>query len=383
MGGVGEDMSQRDYYEILGVDKSATGDGIKKAYRKLAMQFHPDKNPGNKEAEEKFKEAAGAYEILSDPDKRAKYDRFGHQAFQGGGGYGGAPFQDVEDIFSHFGDIFGDIFGMGGASGGGGRRRRSANQPRKGADLRYVLEIDLKDVVVGCEKNISFDCDEACIDCHGLGAEKGTQAETCSTCHGQGQVIRQQGFFQMASTCPNCSGTGQFVKNKCKGCKGTGRVSKHRKIQVTVPAGVDSGTRLRVSGEGEGGFMGGPGGDLYVEMRVKDHNRFERRENDLVGELKVSYLQALLGAEIEVETITGTETIHVPAGVQINEMIKISGQGIPTLRGGRRGDLYFQIMVDIPKKLDSEEEKLLKKIAELKDEKVGNSGLGGIFGRRK
>lgn len=376
-------MSQRDYYEILGVEKSATADGIKKAYRKLAMQLHPDKNPGDKESEEKFKEAAAAYEVLSDPEKRAKYDRFGHQAFQGGGGYGGAPFQDVEDIFSHFGDIFGDIFGMGGATGGGGRRRRSANQPRKGADLRYILDIDLKDVVLGCEKNITFDCDESCAECNGSGAEKGSHSETCPTCHGQGQVVRQQGFFQMASTCPNCQGSGQFVKNKCKSCKGKGRTSKHRKIQVSVPAGVDSGTRLRVSGEGEGGYMGGPPGDLYVEMRVRDNDKFQRQENDLIGELKISYLQALLGADIEVDTLTGKEQVHIPAGIQVGEMIKISEHGIPTLRGGRRGDLYFQIMVSIPKKLDSEEEKMLKKIAELKNEKVGSSGIGGIFGRRK
>jgi molecular chaperone DnaJ len=205
-------MAQRDYYEILGVEKTATTDGIKKAYRKMAMQFHPDKNPDNKEAEEKFKEAAAAYEVLSSPEKRAKYDHFGHQAFQGGGGggFGGSPFQDVEDIFSHFGDIF----GMGGASSS--RRRRSGNQSRKGADLRYILELDLKDVVLGCEKSISFDCDESCVECSGSGAEKGSHPEVCTTCHGQGQVVRQQGFFQMASTCPSCQGIGQIVKNKCK-----------------------------------------------------------------------------------------------------------------------------------------------------------------------
>ncbi len=379
-------MSQRDYYEILGVERGANQDVIKKAYRKLAMQFHPDKNPGNKEAEEKFKEAAGAYEILSDPDKRAKYDRFGHQAFQGSGGFGGGGgFQDVEDIFSHFGDIFGDIFGMGGMGGGAGQRRRSHNQSRKGADLRYILELSLKEVVTGIEKDIEFDCDESCSTCKGSGAEEGTKPETCSTCGGQGQVVRQQGFFQMASTCPSCQGKGQMIKSKCKNCKGRGRTSKHRKIRVTVPAGVDNGTRLRVAGEGEGGYQGGHPGDLYVEMRIADDDRFERRENDVIGSLSISYLQAILGGEVEAETITGKEKINIPAGIQVGEMIRLSGQGIPQLRGSRRGDLYFEVTIDIPKKVSGDEEKLLKKIAESKNEKIGSSGggLGSLFGRKQ
>lgn len=368
---------QRDYYEVLGVAKDSDQDSIKKAYRKLAMQFHPDKNPGNAEAEEKFKEAAAAYEVLSDPEKRARYDRFGHQAFAGGGG-GHQGFHDVEDIFAQFGDIFGDFFGMG----SGGRRRRDPNQPRKGADLRYVLEISLEDVVKGIEKEIEYDCDESCKECHGSGAAKGSSSETCHTCGGQGQVIRAQGFFQMATTCPTCHGQGQVIKNKCKSCRGSGRTSKHRKIRVTVPAGVDSGTRLRVSGEGEGGHRGGPAGDLYVEIRVRDHELFERRETDLIGELKVSYLKAILGGDIEVDTVTGRETINVPKGSQVGDLIKLSGHGVPTLRGGRRGDLYFQLNVEIPKKLDSEEEKLLRKIAELRNEKAGSTN-SGFFGRRK
>lgn len=371
---------QRDYYEILGVSRDSDQEVIKKAYRKMAMQFHPDKNPGNKEAEEKFKEAAAAYEVLSDSEKRARYDRFGHQAFSGGGGGGQHGFHDVEDIFAQFGDIFGDFFGMG--SAGGSRRRRDPNQPRKGADLRYVLEINLEDVVKGLAKEIEYDCDESCKECQGSGAEKGSSIDTCPTCHGQGQVVRSQGFFQMASTCPSCHGQGKVIKHKCRSCKGSGRTPKHRKIRVTIPAGVDSGTRLRVSGEGEGGYRGGPSGDLYVELQVRDHERFERRDNDLIGELKISYLHAILGGETEVDTVTGKESLSIPKGSQVGDLIKLSGHGIPTLRGGRRGDLYFQINIDIPKKLDSEEEKMLRKIAELRDEKVSSSS-GGFFSRKK
>lgn len=368
---------QRDYYEILGVAKDADPDVIKKAYRKMAMQFHPDKNPGNPEAEEKFKEAAAAYEVLSDPEKRTRYDRFGHQAFSGGGG-NQHGFHNVDDIFAQFGDIFGDFFGMS----GGSRRRRDPSQPRKGADLRYVMEINLEHVVEGVEREIEYDCDESCKECNGSGAEKGSSAETCSTCGGQGQVIRAQGFFQMATTCPTCHGQGQMIKHKCKSCRGSGRTSKHRKIRVTIPAGVDSGTRLRVSGEGEGGYRGGPSGDLYVEIQVRDHERFERRDTDLIGELKVSYIKAILGGEIEVDTVTGQEMIMIPKGSQVGDLIKLTGHGIPTLRGGRRGDIYYQINIDIPKKIDSEEEKLLRKIAEIRQEKASSSGPG-FFGRKK
>ncbi len=369
---------QRDFYEILGVSKDADQDAIKKAYRKMAMQFHPDKNPGNPEAEEKFKEAAAAYDILSDPEKRNRYDRFGHQAFTGSGGGGQHGFHNVDDIFAQFGDIFGDFFGMG----GGTRRRRDPNQPRKGADLRYVMEIDLENVVKGVEREIEYDCDESCKECNGSGAEKGSSAETCTTCGGQGQVIRAQGFFQMATTCPTCHGQGQMIKHKCKSCRGSGRTSKHRKIRVTIPAGVDSGTRLRVSGEGEGGYRGGPSGDLYVEIQVRDHELFERRDNDLIAELKVSYIKAILGGEIEVDTVTDKESLTVPKGSQVGDLIKLSGHGIPTLRGGRRGDIYYQINIDIPKKIGSEEENLLRKIAEIRNEKASSSG-SGFFGRKK
>ncbi len=370
--------TQRDYYEILGVAKDADADTIKKAYRKLAMQFHPDKNPGNPEAEEKFKEAASAYEILSDSQKRAKYDQFGHRAFSGGGG---SQYSDVDDIFSNFGDIFGDLFGMGGGQG----RGRQRNGPRRGSDLRYLTEITLKDVIEGCEQEIEFDTEESCKECSGSGAEKGSHAETCTTCRGSGQVVRSQGFFQMASTCPHCQGQGTIIKKICKPCKGSGRKAQHRKISLSIPQGVDTGTRLRVTGEGEGGYKGGGAGDLYVEIRVKHHPLFERRGDDLLAKISISYLQALLGAEIEVKTVTGEATLGVHAGVQPGETVRISGQGLPSLRDKRRGDLYYVVQIEIPKKLHKDEEKLLREIAEVKGESVheGGGALGGLFGRKK
>lgn len=372
-------MAQRDYYEILGVTRDADADTIKKAYRKLAMQFHPDRNPGNKEAEEKFKEAAGAYDVLSNPQKKAQYDRFGHDAFTGRGG-GGAGFQDMDDIFSNFGDIFGDFFG--GGMGGQQRQRRSRNEPRRGSDLRYVTEVTLKDVITGLEKEIEFDTDKNCDDCKGTGAEKGSQVTTCSMCGGSGQVVRSQGFFAMASTCPNCQGQGTVIKNPCKTCKGKGRVNEHRKIRLNIPAGVDTGTRLRVATEGEGGYMGGPPGDLFVEIRVKPHNLFERRGEDLIAELSVPYVQILLGAEVEVTTVMGKATVNIPKGIQPGENVKLAGEGLPSLRGNRRGDIYYQVTVQLPEKLHKDEEKLLREIAKAKGLNVASES-GGIFGRKK
>lgn len=366
----------RDCYEVLGVAKDADAETIKKSFRKLAMQYHPDKNPGDKEAEDKFKEIAAAYEILSDPQKKAQFDRFGHQAFQGGGGGG---FHDMNDIFSHFGDIFGDIFG----GAGGQSQGRRGQQVRKGADLRYVSQITLKDVINGCEKDIEFDTEEDCSPCAGTGAEKGSKPEVCTTCGGRGQVVRSQGFFQMATTCPSCQGTGTTIKNKCKTCKGHGRVQKHRKIRATIPPGVDSGTRLRVSNEGEGGYRGGPSGDLYVEVHVKEDSRFERENNDLLGKVEVTYLQMLLGAEIEVETVTGTEKVQIPTGAQPGESLKLASHGVPSLRGGRRGDIYYELDVQFPRKLNKEEAKLLREIAKIKGENVKDESEGSIFGRKK
>lgn len=368
----------RDYYEVLGVAKDADADTIKKAYRKMAMQFHPDKNPGDKEAEDKFKEAASAYEILSNPEKRAQYDRFGHQAFQQGGGFGGG-FSNAEDIFSHFGDIFGDLFGGG---MGGGRTQRRSSGPRRGADLRYVTEITLKEVIEGVEKEIEFDTDDNCDKCNGSGAEKGSTPTTCQTCGGRGQVIRAQGFFSMASTCPTCNGEGTIIKNPCGSCKGRGRQKNHRKIRLTIPGGVDTGTRLRVSGEGEGGYKGGPAGDLYVEIHVQEDERFERRGDHLITKVDLHYLQLLLGAEVEIPTVTGKKNLEIPKGTKPGQSLKISGEGLPSLKGSRRGDLYITIGVEFPDRLNADEEKLLRQVAQIKGIDVSNE-KGSFWGKKK
>lgn len=359
--------TQRDYYEILGVGRDANADALKKAYRKLALQFHPDKNPGDSTAEDKFKEAANAYEVLSNPEKRARYDRFGHDAFRGGGG--GGSYQNVDDIFSNFSDIFGDFFGGGGFGGQTSRRSRQTG-PARGADLRYRTEMSLEEVVSGMEKDIEFETDSNCDTCNGSGAKKGTSPSTCGTCGGQGQVIARQGFFQVATTCPTCHGTGQMIKEKCEPCSGKGRMKAKRKIRVTVPAGVDTGTQLRVSNEGEGGYRGGPNGDLYVEILVRDHDRFEREGSHLYSELQISYLQAVLGAEVEFEGIDSKETVRVPAGTQPGARVRVEGKGIPMLRSRGRGDLLLQVEVEIPTKLSKDEEKLLREIATQKKEDV-------------
>lgn len=352
----------RDYYEVLGVARDADADAIKKSYRKLAMQFHPDKNPGDKAAEDKFKEAATAYEVLGNAEKRMKYDRFGHQAFQQGGG-----FQNAEDIFANFSDIFGDFFG-----GGGGRQRSRArsNGPSRGADLRYICEIELKEVITGLEKDIEFDTEESCSECTGTGSAKGSETETCPSCRGAGQVVSQQGFFTVATTCPTCHGSGKIIRNPCKKCQGKGRTKVSRKIRVNIPAGVDTGTQLRVTGEGEGGHRGGPSGDLYVELRVADDDTFERHGLDLLARLEVSYIQALLGSEIEVDTFDGKQKLTVPAGSNTGERIRLEKMGIPSLRGGGRGSIYYEVEVAVPKKLSKDEEKLLREIAKARGEKV-------------
>ena len=368
---------KRDYYEILSVEKTADGEVIKKAYRKLAMQFHPDRNPGDKEAEDKFKEAAEAYEVLSNADKRAKYDRFGHQAFQGGqGGFGGGGPQDMNDIFSQFGDIFGDIFGSGGGGFSQQGRGRSRNAVRKGADLRFVTEIEMSEVITGKEQQIEFETEANCGDCNGGGAAKGSSPVTCRVCGGSGQVVRQQGFFAMSTTCHSCKGTGEMIETPCKTCHGEGRVEAKRKIKVNIPAGVDNGTRLRIGNEGEGGYRGGPNGDLYVEIRVKDHDVFERDGDHIFADLDVSYVQFLLGGEIKTDALDGEVEIDIPRGSKAGDRLKVNGRGMPSLRGSRRGDLYFTLNVVFPTKLSEEEDKLVREIAELNKTKVGAKKKG-------
>lgn len=366
----------KDYYEVLGVPKSADQDIIKKAYRKLAMQFHPDKNPGNQEAEERFKEAASAYEVLSNPQKRSQYDTYGHAAFTQAGRGGGAGFQgftDINDIFDSFGDIFNDFFG--GQQQGfrqGGQRSRA----NKGSDLRYLLEVSLEDVLTGTEKDISFETEDSCKSCTGTGADPKVGLETCTTCGGRGQVIRSQGFFQLATTCTQCRGKGQIIKKKCVDCTGHGRVAARRKLKVKVPAGVDSGTRLRVSGEGEGGYGGGGSGDLYVEVRIEPHDVFEREGQNLYGEVNISYLQAVLGTEVEVKTLDGEETLRIPGGTQPDTQLQVAKAGLPSLRSAVRGNIIYTVKIDIPKKLKPEEEEKLREIAEIRGEAVSNKKKG-------
>ncbi|MCB0386493.1 MAG: molecular chaperone DnaJ [Bdellovibrionales bacterium] len=361
-----------DFYNVLGVPRDADQAVIKKAYRKMAMQFHPDKNPGDKEAEEKFKEAARAYEVLGNPEKRSRYDRFGHagvDGFQGGGG-----FSDINDIFDAFGDIFGDFFGGGAGRGG----RQQHNRPRRGRDLRYFLEIDLKDVMLGAQRSIDFHAEVACETCEGKGSKPGSQPETCRLCGGSGQFVRRQGFFSMATTCHECHGSGQIISDPCADCNGRGRVDKKRELSINVPPGVDNGTQLRLSGEGEGGSLGGPAGDLYVEIRVNESPGISRQDEHLIGQLEITYLQAILGTEVEFDSVVDTETVKVPRGTSSGDQLKVQGKGLPALHGGRRGDLYLQVAVKMPKKLSKKEEQLLREIAESKGETVSEGK--GIFG---
>ncbi len=355
----------KDYYELLGVSKTATPEELKKAYRKLAIKYHPDKNPGNKEAEDKFKEISQAYDVLSDPNKRSRYDQFGPDAFSsaaGAGGGGGGGFRDASDIFSQvFGGGFGgfsDIFG-----GGGGRQRHNPNAPEQGSDLRYNLEIDFEDAVFGVEKNLTIPRQVTCNECGGSGCEKGYKPKTCDRCHGSGHVTVSQGFFSMSQPCPTCRGTGHIIEKPCRKCHGQGRVQETKTLPVRIPPGVDTGSRLRVAGEGEGGVRGGPAGDLYVVIHVRPSAVFEREGNNLYCQVPTSFATAALGGVIEVPTVSGGTKMKVPAGTQNGAILRIKGKGMPNLRGGGRGDLHVAIQIEVPKKLSGEQEKLLKAFA--------------------
>lgn len=359
-------MSKKDYYETLGVDKSADAAQIKKVYRKLAMKYHPDKNPGNKEAETKFKEAAEAYSVLSDADKKAKYDQYGHAAFDGGAGGGGFDFNNFQG-FEGFEDVFGDLFGSIFGGGGGGRGGASRGQP--GNDLRYDLQITFEEAAFGTEKEVELRRRRECNDCSGSGAAKGSKAETCTDCGGAGQVRMQQGFFAISRPCPSCRGAGKTIKNPCPSCRGQGLTAVSGKLKVTVPPGIDESQRLKLRGEGESGLQGGPDGDLYVVIRIKAHKIFQRHDSDIICEVPITYTTAVLGGEIEVPTLDGKVKLKIPAGTASGKVFRMKNKGIQVLGTTRRGDQHIRVAVHIPKKLSEKYTKVLEELREVEKEK--------------
>lgn len=374
--------SKRDYYEVLGVSKNATEDEIKKAYRQTAKKYHPDMNPGDKEAEAKFKEASEAYAVLSDAEKRRQYDQFGHAAFeQGGGGAGGFDFSGM-DMGDLFGDIFGDLFG-------GGRSRRANTGPQKGANVRTGIRITFNEAVFGTQKELDLNLKEKCDTCGGSGAKPGTQVETCKKCDGKGQVVyTKQALFGMmreVQTCPDCRGTGKIIKEKCQDCYGSGYVTKRKKIQVTVPAGIDNGQSIRVRGKGEPGANGGEQGDLLVEVAVSSHPIFQRQDYDIYSTAPMSFTQAALGGDVRISTVDGDVLYTVKPGTQTDTKVRLRGKGVPTLRNKEiRGDHYVTLVVQVPSKLTSEQKELLEKFAEASGERDTESGeKSGKSGKKK
>jgi len=370
--------TRRDYYEILGVRRDASLDDIKKAYRRLAVQYHPDRNPDNPGLEEKFKEASEAYAVLSNAEKRSRYDRFGHQAVAGNGftGFDPAAFGDFADILGDlFGFSFGDIFGS--------RRPRARDVPRRGRDLQYTLSLKLEEAARGVEQQIKVPRFQDCGRCEGSGSEPGSTRETCSTCGGNGQVMFRRGFLSVSQTCPGCGGTGSLNRNPCTECSGRGRVEIETRLKVSVPAGVETGMRLRLVGEGERGTLGGPPGDLYVVLSIEEHHRFERDGADLHTELQVAVFEAMLGAELEVTTILDEVTsVHVKPGTQPGQVLRLRGLGMPHVESSRRGDLYAHVRVVVPKRLTAEQRRLVEEAAKLGGGDEGGTS-DGLFDRLK
>ena len=366
---------KRDYYEVLGVAKTASAEEIKSAYRKLAMKYHPDRNPGDKAAEEKFKEAAEAYDVLHDPEKRQRYDQFGHQAFQGGAGGYGPGGMNMDDIFSMFGDIFGGRGGgfSGGFGGfeemfGGGRRqqrRADPNGPRRGDDMTFRLEIDFDEAIFGSERELELTLPEQCSECGGTGAAAGSRRVTCKTCGGAGVVIGGSGFFQVRQTCPTCGGEGSVLEKPCRKCRGTGHVSAPRKIALKIPAGVDDGSRLRLAGKGGGGLRGGENGDLYVQLSVRESDIFEREGQYLGVDIPVSPVLAALGGTVSVPTPEGEAQLKIPAGTSNGKVFRLRGKGVPSLRGGPAGDLDARIVFEVPANLDRKQRAALEEFQKL------------------
>jgi len=352
--------TKRDYYEVLGLSRDAGESNLKAAYRKLAFKFHPDRNPGDAEAEEKFKEAAEAYDVLRDAKKRQIYDQYGHEGLEGTGfsGFGG-----FEDIFSSFGSIFEDFFGFGGSG-------RTRSRARRGADLRYDLTLDFMEAAFGTETEIDLKKNERCPVCEGSRCEPGTRPENCSRCGGSGQISQNQGFFTVRTTCPACRGGGQSIPNPCTHCRGVGHVVVKKKVSVKIPAGVDSGSRLRLSNEGEAGGYGGQPGDLYVFIHVEPHEFFKRDETDIICQLPLSFVQATLGDTIPVPTLNGDKELKIPKGAQYGDLFRFHGEGIPSLRYGNRGDQIIQIVIKTPTHVNKKQERLLREVARLESGKL-------------
>ena len=351
--------TKRDYYEILSVSRDCDDAGLKGAYRKLALKYHPDRNPNDQDAEERFKEAAEAYSVLSDPQKRAAYDRYGHQGLQGMGAQGFDP-----STFTDFGDILGDLFGFGDLFGGAGRRGAGRSRAQRGEDLRYDLEMSLEDAIRGLSVEIQVPRMDLCSRCQGSGAEKVDGLTSCPMCHGRGEVVYQQSFLQIRRTCTQCGGRGQIVRRPCTQCRGERQVRTERKLKVTIPAGVDSGTHLKLAHEGQSGFNGGPAGDLYVVVKVKEHPIFERQGDDLLCIVPINVAQAVLGTQINLLTFDGLEQVKVPESIQTGSRIRLKNLGVPHLQGSGRGDLFVQVDVKVPSKLTREQRKLFEQLRE-------------------
>lgn len=381
-------MAKRDYYEVLGVPRNASDDDIKKAYRKLAVKYHPDKNPGDKAAEEKFKELGEAYEAISDPQKRAAYDQYGHAAFdarsRAGGGARGGGFHDPFDIFreafggrasSGGGSIFDELFGN---AGGGGE----PGGPQRGSDLRYDLELGFEEAALGCERDISITKLDTCDTCHGSGAAAGSGKKTCQHCGGRGQVVMARGIFSIAQTCPRCEGAGRVVEKPCATCRGQGRRERSTQVKLRIPAGVNTGSRLRSPGNGEAGLQGGPNGDLYVVLHVKPHEIFAREDDHLICEIPISFVQAALGTELEIPTLTGKAHIKIPPGTQNDSVFRLKGHGVKNVQGHGTGDLLARVAIEVPTHLNHAQKTKLQEFAELCDSNV-NPRSQGFFDKAK
>ncbi len=374
-------MAKRDYYEVLGVAKTANGDDIKKSFRKLAMQYHPDRNGGDEEATEKFKEASEAFEVLSDAEKRAIYDRHGHDGLNQQGGFGGFGGGNI-DLSEVFGDLFSNFFG-GGGGGGGGRRQRAGPQP--GADIQLVADIELKEAITGVKRSISVQCEDSCTTCKGTGAKSGTQPQSCKRCGGQGVLVQRQGIFQVQTPCAACGGRGMINPDPCGNCRGSGRLTSRKTVEIEIPPGVDSGNRLRVQGQGNAGDPGARRGDLELVIRVKEHRFFQRDGHNLICQWPITFSQAALGGPIEITTLTGDKVQHhIPKALQTHEVIRITGHGMPSLRSpSKRGDLLIQVVVDTPQQLTPEMEALFKQLAVMEKVNAASPPKKSFFSKLK